>query len=288
MNWLTDFVRPKIKKIVRRDTPENLWCKCPSCAQMIFAKELDSNLSVCKECEHHFYISPEKRLESLCDDGRYQTIDTLSTKDDPLSFKDLKRYTDRLKEARKKRKDGVLVAKGCLYQNPACFSLFDFSFIGGSLGTSAGEALLKGAEMALKDRCPYIIFSSSGGARMQEGILSLMQMPRTIIGLSRLKEAGIPYISVMTHPTTGGVSASFASLGDINVAEPGAIIGFTGARVIQETMRTKLPEGFQTAQFQLDHGAIDMIVHRHHLRKTLGTLLGLLRSSCDKSRRQQA
>jgi acetyl-CoA carboxylase carboxyl transferase subunit beta len=288
MNWLTDFVRPKIKRIVRRDTPENLWSKCPSCEQMIFVKELETNLSVCKECHHHFPITPEKRLEFLCDDGRYQTIDWTPPKDDPLHFKDLKRYTDRLKDARKKRKDGIVVAKSHIHNNPACLTIFDFNFIGGSLGTSAGEAIVKGAETALKARCPYIIFSASGGARMQEGILSLMQMPRTVIGLSRLKDAGIPYISILTHPTTGGVSASFASLGDINIAEPGAIIGFTGARVIQETMRTKLPDGFQTSEFQLDHGAIDMIVHRHDMRKTLGTLLSLLKPSHEKNKRLQA
>ncbi|TGW15765.1 acetyl-CoA carboxylase, carboxyltransferase subunit beta [Candidatus Hepatobacter penaei] len=284
MNWLTDLMRPKIKQVGGRNTPEDLWCRCPSCEQMIFRKELKDNLSVCKECHHHFYMSPEERCQSLFDDGHYQPLHWTPPSDDPLKFKDLKRYTERLKEARKKKKDGVALAKGKIQGLPIVVAMFDFQFIGGSLGTSAGEALVKGADTALQQKTPYVIISSSGGARMQEGILSLMQMPRTIIGLASLKEAGLPYISVLTHPTTGGVSASFASLGDINLAEPGAIIGFTGARIIQQTMRTKLPDGFQTSAFQLAHGAVDQIVHRHDLRQTLGNIASLLSPSIKKER----
>ena len=218
----------------------------------------------------------------LFDDKRYQTIDYPTTKDDPLGFRDLKRYTERLKEARHNNKKEILLVKGRICETPVVVAIFDFRFIGGSMGTSVGEALLKGADVALKTRRPYITLTSSGGARMQEGALSLMQMPRTIIALTKLKEGNIPYISVLTHPTTGGVSASFASLGDINIAEPGAIIGFAGARVIQQILRTKLPDDFQTSEFQLAHGALDQIIHRHHLRKTLGKICALLTTSAQK------
>lgn len=276
MNWLTDLVRPKIKKLTKRETPENLWCKCPGCEQMVFKKELERNLSVCKECDHHFYMSPKARCASLFDDGQYKELAFTAPPDDPLKFRDLKFYTDRLKEARSKGKDAVMIAKGSIGACTAVVTIFDFKFIGGSMGTSVGEAILKSAAWAIKYRCPLIILASSGGARMQEGALSLMQMPRTLIALSQLKDAGLPFVSILTNPTMGGVSASFASLGDINLAEKGALIGFTGARIIQQFLRIKLPENFQTAEFQFAHGALDAVVHRHDLKKTLSTLLSLL------------
>lgn len=276
VNWLTDFVRPKINSLVKREIPDNLWSRCDRCDQMLFNKELAENLWVCKHCQHHFTMPSDKRAAMLFDEDIYKKIKSTAVTEDPLRFKDSKRYPDRLKDARHKAPEAAIVTKGTLKGKKAVVTVFDFRFIGGSMGTAVGEALLKGAEEALKDKCAYITVTSSGGARMQEGILSLMQMPRSLVGISRLRDAGLPFISVLAHPTTGGVAASFASVGDINLSEPGATIGFAGARVIQQAMRTTLPDNFQTSEFQMNNGLLDAVVHRHNLRDTLSNILGLL------------
>lgn len=278
MSWLTDFVRPRIRNLVRREVPENLWQKCPACEQMLFHRELQENLHVCKHCQHHLRFPLKERLASLFDQGEYAVLSIPPVPQDPLHFRDSKRYTDRLKEARAKTHadEAIVLARGEIGGHPVVVACFNFDFIGGSMGMAVGEALLKGADVAIEHKSPFIVIPASGGARMQEGILSLMQMPRSVIAVSRLKENGIPYITLLTNPTTGGVSASFASLGDIALAEPAAIIGFTGARVIQETLRIPLPPGFQSAEFQLDHGMIDMVVHRHDVKKKLAFLCAFL------------
>lgn len=282
MNWLTNFVRPKIQALMRRnDVPDNLWTKCGSCGHMLFHRDLDQNQHVCHHCNYHMRLTVPKRLELLFDNKSYSKIPLPKVLNDPIKFKDSKKYVDRLKEYRTKtgNEDVMTVAYGQISGHPIVIAAFDFNFMGGSMGMAVGEAILAGADLAVKNRCPYLVIPASGGARMQEGILSLMQMPRTTIGIEKVKKAGLPYITLLTDPTTGGVSASFAMLGDIAIAEPGALIGFAGARVIEETMRQKLPEGFQTAEYLLDHGMIDMVTHRHQLTKTLGTLLGHLKST---------
>lgn len=281
MNWLTNFVRPKIRALVRKeDVPENLWHKCPACAQMIFHRELADNLFVCTQCGHHMRVSATERLKMLFDEGAYQPIELADTIIDPLKFRDKKRYTDRLREAHSKTDstDALIVAHGRMGGIGVVSAVFDFRFLGGSMGIAVGEGLLAAARLAVLQEAPLLVFPSSGGARMQEGVLSLMQMPRTTIAVDEVKAAGLPYIVVLTDPTTGGVSASFAMLGDIAIAEPGAIIGFAGARVIEDTIRTKLPEGFQRAEYLLKHGMIDMVVPRRELRDTLIRILGLLRN----------
>ncbi|HXF90573.1 MAG TPA: acetyl-CoA carboxylase, carboxyltransferase subunit beta, partial [Candidatus Nitrosotenuis sp.] len=280
--WLTDFVRPKIKALMRRqEVPDNLWTKCPSCEHMLFHRDLVENLNVCHHCNHHMRINIQERLDMLFDNKSYTKAPNPKVAQDPLKFKDSKRYTDRLKEYRQKtgHEDAVIVAYGQIQNHPAVIAAFDFSFMGGSMGMAVGESLLIAAELAVKTHCPLIAIPASGGARMQEGILSLMQMPRTTIAVEKVKSAGLPYITLLTDPTTGGVSASFAMLGDIALAEPGATIGFAGARVIEETIRQKLPEGFQQSEYLLSHGMIDMVVHRHQLRETLGKLLHHLKAS---------
>jgi acetyl-CoA carboxylase carboxyl transferase subunit beta len=282
MNWLTDFVRPKIKALMRRqEVPDNLWTKCPSCEHMLFHRDLVENLNVCHHCNHHMRMSVHERLDILFDNKSYTKAPSPKVVQDPLKFKDSKRYADRLKEYRQKtgHEDAVIIAYGQLQAHPVVIAAFDFGFMGGSMGMAVGESLLIAAEMAVKNNCPLIVVPASGGARMQEGILSLMQMPRTTIAVERVKNAGLPYITLLSDPTTGGVSASFAMLGDIALAEPGAIIGFAGARVIEETIRQKLPEGFQRAEYLLSHGMIDMVVHRHQLKETLGRLLGHLKQT---------
>lgn len=277
MSWLTNFVRPKIQALMRRnEVPDNLWTKCSSCGHMLFYRDLEQNIHVCHHCNHHMRLTVTQRLELLFDDKAYTKIALSKVLNDPLKFKDSKKYTERLKEYRTKtgNEDAMTVAYGQISGNPAVVAVFDFSFMGGSMGMAVGEAILAGADLAVKSKCPYIVVPASGGARMQEGILSLMQMPRTTIAIEKVKSAGLPYIALLTDPTTGGVSASFAMLGDIAIAEPGAIIGFAGARVIEETIRQKLPEGFQRAEYLLEHGMIDMVVHRHQLAKTVGMLLG--------------
>jgi len=279
MNWLTSFVRPKIKALVgKREVPDNLWNKCTSCGQMIFHRELEEGLHVCPHCGHHMKLSVVQRLELLFDDGKFQEIELPEVTADPLKFKDRKRYGDRIKEAQNRtgRKDAIVVSHGKIKDIPTVIAAFDFSYMGGSMGMAVGEGLLAAARLAVAQESPLIVIPSSGGARMQEGILSLMQMPRSIIAADEVKEAGLPYIAVLADPTTGGVSASFAMLGDIAIAEPGAVICFAGARVIEETIRETLPEGFQRAEYLLEHGMIDMVVHRRDLRDTLARILSLL------------
>lgn len=286
MSWFTTFVRPKINALIpKKDTPDNLWDKCTRCEQMIFHKEFINHLYVCHHCDYHMRMPVEMRLECLFDDGEYTRVSVPSVPADPLKFKDSKKYTDRLKTARTQtgEEDAILVAEGTIGGHPVVIAAFDFSFIGGSMGMAVGEGLVKGAERAIELKAAYITIPSSGGARMQEGILSLMQMPRSVIAVERVKEAGLPYIPLLVNPTTGGVAASFAMLGDIAIAEPDAVIGFTGARVLQETIRQELPPGFQSAKFQLEHGMVDMVTPRKELRQKLIDILSLLMSKGTKS-----
>ncbi|MDA1308511.1 MAG: acetyl-CoA carboxylase, carboxyltransferase subunit beta [Proteobacteria bacterium] len=280
MNWITNSVLPKIKALVQpREVPDNFWTKCANCDEMVFHRQLEENFQVCPHCDHHMGMDPDARLAMLFDDGQCTKIELPKhTAVDPLKFRDRKRYSDRLKEAQAKTgaDDAIMIAHGDLGGMPAVAAVFSFAFMGGSMGVAVGDALLRAAELAVAQKATLIVFPSSGGARMQEGILSLMQMPRTVIATQIVKEAGLPYFVVLTNPTTGGVTASFAMLGDIHLAEPGAIIGFAGKRVIEETIREKLPEGFQRAEYLLEHGMVDMVVRRHDLRATLIRLLGLI------------
>ncbi len=279
MNWLTNYVRPKIRALVgKSDVPDNLWHKCPGCEQMVFHRELDAALNVCTHCGHHIRLPAKRRLETLFDDGEFQIIELPSTAEDPLKFRDRKRYSDRLKENRAKlgTDDALIVAHGAMGGRNTVVAAFNFQFMGGSMGAAVGKGLLTAARLAVLNQAPLIVFPASGGARMQEGILSLMQMPRTVVAVEEVKEAGLPYIVVLTDPTTGGVTASFAMLGDIAIAEPGAVIGFAGARVIEETIHEHLPEGFQRAEYLYEHGMLDMVVHRHQLRDRLIRITGLL------------
>lgn len=263
----------------RTEVPDNLWTKCPSCDHMLFHRDLEANLNVCHHCNQHMRLKIQQRLELLFDNGSFTKVPTPKVITDPLKFKDTKRYSDRLKEYRAKtgNEDAITLAYGQINGNPIVIAAFDFNFMGGSMGMAVGEALLTGADLAVKSKCPYMVIPASGGARMQEGILSLMQMPRTTIAVEKVKKAGLPYITLLTDPTTGGVSASFAMLGDIAIAEPKATIGFAGARVIEETTRHKLPEGFQLSEYLLEHGMIDMVVNRKDLASTIGKLLTHLR-----------
>ena len=280
MNWITNSVLPKIKALVQpKEVPENFWKKCPDCGEMIFHRQLEDNLQVCPNCDHHLKLDAKARLKSLFDEGSLNFIKLeKQIHTDPLKFRDIKKYSDRLKEARTRtnQDDAIIVAQGNLKKKKTIAAVFSFEFMGGSMGVAVGDAILEAAELAAKNKAPLIIFSSSGGARMQEGILSLMQLPRTVIATQIVKEAGLPLIIVLTNPTTGGVTASFAMLGDIHIAEPGAIIGFAGKRVIEETIREKLPEGFQCAEYLLDHGMVDMVVKRHQIRDKLACILDLL------------
>lgn len=279
MNWINNVVRPKIRDFWRkREMPDNLWVKCPDSGQMIFYRDLEANQFVVPGSGYHMRMAANMRLASLFDDGEYETIALPAVPVDPLKFRDERRYTDRLKDARAKTglQDAVLVGSGTLDGRPVVAAVQDFNFMGGSLGMAAGEAVLKGMFTAVERATPFILFAASGGARMQEGVLSLMQMPRTTVGVQRLAEARLPYIVVMTHPTTGGVTASYAMLGDVHLAEPGALIGFAGPRVIEQTIREKLPDGFQRAEYLLEHGMIDKVVHRHQLRATLSRICAIL------------
>jgi acetyl-CoA carboxylase carboxyl transferase subunit beta len=280
MNWLTNFIRPSIRSIVgeQKDVPDNLWQKCPSCEGMLFHKELKSNDNVCYHCNYHLPIDVKDRLALMFDNGKYDKIPLPSVPHDPLRFKDRKKYADRLKESKTKTKesDALFIGKGMIGGQNAVIAAFNFAFMGGSMGTAVGEGIVKAAEAAVKNRAALIVVPSSGGARMQEGMLSLMQMPRTIIAVDMVKEEGLPYIVLLSNPTTGGVTASFAMVGDIHLAEPGATIGFAGRRVIEETVRETLPPDFQTAEYLLDHGMVDMVVSRKELNATIGMLLGLL------------
>jgi acetyl-CoA carboxylase carboxyl transferase subunit beta len=279
VNWINSVVRPKIRDFWRkRDMPDNLWVKCPDSGQMIFVRDLEANQFVVPGSGYHMRMAAPARLASLFDDGEYETIDLPGAPLDPLKFRDERRYTDRLKDAKTKTglHDAVLVGAGTLDGRPLTAAAQDFNFMGGSLGMAAGEAVLKGMFTAVERGTPFILFAASGGARMQEGVLSLMQMPRTTVGVQRLNEARLPYIVVLTHPTTGGVTASYAMLGDVHLAEPGALIGFAGPRVIEQTIREKLPEGFQRAEYLLEHGMVDKVVHRHQLRATISRICALL------------
>ena len=278
MSWL-DNIRPKIRHFLgRRETPDNLWHKCPECSQMIFHKELDERQSVCPNCDHHMRVSPETRFKALFDGAVYEVLDQPIVAEDPLSFRDRKRYTEHLKAAKTKTgvEESVATGLGRLSGETAVISVQNFAFMDGSMGLAAGDSILKAVETAVQHQCPLIMISSSGGARMQEGILSLMQMPRTTIAVQMMREAGLAYIVILADPTSGGVLASFAMLGDIAIAEPNALIAFTGPRVIEQTIRQKLPEGFQRSDFLLEHGMVDMIVHRHELKTTLARILSLL------------
>lgn len=278
MNWLSDFVRPKIKKITTKEIADNLWTKCPQCGQMLFTKELEKNNFICSSCDHHLRLPLNKRFEMLFDNGDYKLITLPKLQEDPLNFKDSKKYTDRLKSYRKATgsDDAIKVAQGEIGGITCVVAAFDFSFMGGSMGTAVGEGIVKAGEMAMRGNYPLITISASGGARMQEGILSLMQMARTTAAVNMVKEKGLPFISVLTDPTTGGVSASFAMLGDIHIAEKGCVIGFAGARVIEQTIREKLPEGFQRAEYLKEHGMVDIVVRRPELKDELVKVLSIL------------
>jgi acetyl-CoA carboxylase carboxyl transferase subunit beta len=276
MSWLTR-VRNSLTFGSKRETPEDLWVKCPNCNEMLFTKEYEANLYVCPRCEHHGRIGADTRLAQLLDDG-YELLPEPEVREDPLKFRDSKRYTDRLKQARAKNphNDAFTAAAGTIEGRPAVVGVQDFLFMGGSMGQAVGSAFVAAAERALADKCGFVVVTAAGGARMQEGILSLMQMPKATVMTRRLKEAGLPYIVVLADPTTGGVTASYAMLGDIHLAEPDALIGFAGQRVIQETIREQLPEGFQRSEYLHKHGMVDMVVHRKDLKATLAKLLDYL------------
>ena len=279
MNWITNYVRPKINSLFsRREVPENLWTKCPECGTMLFHRELADNLFVCTSCDHHMAISPRARFANLFDGGIFTEVKVPEPLVDPLQFRDQKKYPERLKAARQAtgEKDAMLVAEGEVARTPIVAVGQDFSFMAGSMGMYVGNALLAAADRAVKKKRPLVLFSAAGGARMQEGILSLMQMPRTTVAVQMLREAGLPYVVVLTHPTTGGVTASYAMLGDVQIAEPNALICFAGPRVIEQTIREKLPEGFQRAEYLLDHGMLDRVIHRKSMREELATVLRML------------
>ena len=276
MNWLTNFVKPKLSALVKRkDVPENLWQNCPSCGNMIHHKDLKENLRVCNSCNHHFRMSADDRIELLFSKDETQEIDLDKISDDPLNFSDKKKYKDRLKEYRKKTKrdDAFILLNTKVGKSNIVCGIMNFSFMGGSMGRAVGGAIVKGAKKALEKKCPFVIFTSSGGARMQEGIISLMQMPRTVAAVELLNQNNIPYIVVLTEPTTGGVTASFAMLGDITIAEQGSTIGFAGKRVIQDTIREELPIDFQKAEYLKEHGMVDIVCHRKDLKNNLENII---------------
>ena len=279
MNWISNFVRPKINAMFsRRETPENLWTKCDACGTMLFHRELFDALNVCNGCQHHMYISPRQRFTNLFDGGLFTEIEMTEPPEDPLNFKDKKKYVDRIRDTRKKtgENEAMLVVEGNLGRSKVVVAGQDFKFMGGSMGRSVGNAIIAGIERAIKIRSPFILFAAAGGARMQESILSLMQMPRSTAAVQMLREAALPYIVILTNPTTGGVTASYAMLGDIQIAEPNALICFAGPRVIEQTIREKLPEGFQRAEYLLEHGMLDNVLHRSKMRDELIKLTHLL------------
>ena len=279
MNWISNYVRPKINSLFsRREVPDNLWSKCTECGTMLFHRELSDNLFVCTSCDHHMAISPRDRFKHLFDGGIFTEVKVPDVAADPLHFRDQKKYPDRLKAAQKAtgEKEAMLVAEGEMLRTPVVAVAQDFSFMAGSMGMYVGNAMIAAAQTAVKHKRPLVVFSAAGGARMQEGILSLMQMPRTTVAVQMVKEARLPYIVVLTHPTTGGVTASYAMLGDVHIAEPNALICFAGPRVIEQTIREKLPEGFQRAEYLLDHGMLDRVTHRKALRDELVTLIRML------------
>ncbi|MBB4153132.1 acetyl-CoA carboxylase carboxyl transferase subunit beta [Sphingomonas jinjuensis] len=278
MTWLNS-VRNALSFVVpKKETPDHLWHKCKGCGQMVFTKELEENYYVCPQCDHHERVGPKIRFQQILDEGSCQALPPVKVPEDPLKFRDSKRYADRIKAARTAtaENDALLNARGTIDNHRVVVGVQDFAFMGGSMGLAVGEAFIQGVEAAIADRCPYVIFTAAGGARMQEGILSLMQMPRATVAIQMLHDAGLPYIVVLTDPTTGGVTASYAMLGDVQIAEPNALIGFAGARVIESTIREKLPEGFQRAEYLLEHGMLDMVVHRRDLRERLAQTIGYL------------
>ena len=277
MSWISR-VRNGIQSLTKRQSTDNLWHKCGKCQSMVFTKEWEDNQFVCPRCDHHDRIGPTARFELLFDKGKYDVLPSPEVREDPLKFRDSKRYVDRLKAARTAtaERDALINARGRIERHAVIVGVQDFAFMGGSMGIAVGAALVAGIHAAIKAKCPYVLFTAAGGARMQEGILSLMQMPRATVALAQLREAGLPYIVVLTDPTTGGVTASYAMLGDVQIAEPGALIGFAGQRVIEQTIREKLPDGFQRAEYLLAHGMIDMVVHRHVLKDRIGRLLDYL------------
>ena len=278
MSWLNNVRNALAFKSKKEQPEENLWHKCKGCGQMVFTKELEENLHVCPRCEHHERIGPKIRFAQILDPGTCAEVPTPKVPEDPLKFRDSKKYVDRIKAARTatSEADALLNARGTILGHRVVMGVQDFAFMGGSMGLAVGEAFVRGVENAIADRCTYLIFTAAGGARMQEGILSLMQMPRSTVAIQMLHDAGLPYIVVLTDPTTGGVTASYAMLGDVQISEPNALIGFAGQRVIESTIREKLPEGFQRAEYLLDHGMLDMVVHRKELRDRLATVIGYL------------
>ncbi|MGK9339447.1 acetyl-CoA carboxylase, carboxyltransferase subunit beta [Sinorhizobium meliloti] len=279
MNWITNYVRPKINSMLgRREVPENLWIKCPETGEMVFHRDLEENKWVIPQSGFHMKMPAKARLKDLFDGGIYEAFPQPKVAQDPLKFRDSKKYSDRLRDSRAKTEldDTIVAGLGQVQGIKLVAVAHEFNFIGGSLGIAAGEAIVKAFERAIAEKCPLVMFPASGGARMQEGILSLMQLPRTTVALNMLKEAGLPYIVVLTNPTTGGVTASYAMLGDIHMAEPGAEIGFAGKRVIEQTLREKLPDGFQTSEYLLEHGMVDMVVKRHEIPETLARVLNIL------------
>ena len=279
MNWITNYVRPTINSLFsRREVPDNLWTKCSECGTMLFHRELSDNLNVCTACDHHMAITPRDRFRHLFDGGIFTEVKVPDAVSDPLHFRDQKKYPDRLKAAQKAsgEKEAMLVAEGEINRTPVVAVAQDFSFMAGSMGMYVGNAMIAAAQTAVKHKRPLVVFSAAGGARMQEGILSLMQMPRTTVAVQMVKEARLPYVVVLTHPTTGGVTASYAMLGDVQIAEPNALICFAGPRVIEQTIREKLPEGFQRAEYLLDHGMLDRVTHRKNLRDELTVVLRML------------
>ena len=280
MNWIKNFIRPRIQTLLggKREVAENMWVKCPETGEMVFYRDLEANLFVIPASGYHMRMPPEARLKHFFDGGEYEPIEMPSVAADPLGFRDERRYTDRLKEARQKNgtDDAVQAGAGTLDGAPVVAAVQDFAFMGGSLGMAAGEAIVTSMREAVDRKAAFVLFVSSGGARMQEGILSLMQMPRTTVAVQELREAGLPYIVVLTHPVTGGVTASYAMLGDIHISEPGALIGFAGPRVIEQTIREKLPDGFQRAEYLRDHGMVDRVVPRGELRGELSRIIRVL------------
>jgi acetyl-CoA carboxylase carboxyl transferase subunit beta len=280
VNWITDVLRPKIKTLFSKikDVPENMWVPCPKCSTLLYKKDLPKHLNVCPKCDFHMFFPVGERLKNLFDDGKFANLKLRKTTDDPLNFKDLKKYKDRLAQYRETAgtHDAIIAGEGKIDGIPAVIAAFNFEFMGGSMGTYVGEAILKAAETAAAAKAALIIIPASGGARMQESMLSLMQMARTTLAIGKVRDAGLPYITVFTNPTTGGVSASFATLGDIHIAEKGATIGFAGKRVIEQTIKQKLPPEFQTAEYLKEQGLIDIVVHRKDLRATLADILKIL------------
>ncbi|MBX2805753.1 MAG: acetyl-CoA carboxylase, carboxyltransferase subunit beta [Hyphomicrobiales bacterium] len=290
MNWINSVVRPKIRGLLqKRDVPENLWIKCPETGQMVFHKDVEANQFVIPGSDYHMRMSAQLRLASFFDEGKFEKLDHVEVPLDPLKFRDERRYTDRLKDAKTKTSldDAVIAGVGSLEGQDVIAAVQDFGFMGGSLGMAAGEMIIASMLEAVKRETPYILFAASGGARMQEGMFSLMQMPRTTVAVQRLREAKLPYMVVLTHPTTGGVTASYAMLGDVHLAEPGALICFAGPRVIEQTIREKLPDGFQRAEYLMEHGMVDAVVHRHQLRETLSRLSSLFMERRELKRRVQ-